>query len=93
MAGWQSVYALDCKSGLGRLNSYPGLQDINNLMRDSYSGNTLAFQANADSSILLSRSKIWILSSVVEQRPYKAKVSGSTPLGSTKVIRSIAQSG
>ena len=24
-----------------------------------------------------------ILSSVVEQRPYKAKVSGSTPLGST----------
>ena len=27
-------------------------------MRGSYSGNTLAFQANADSSILLPRSKL-----------------------------------
>jgi hypothetical protein len=26
MAGWQSVYALDCKPGLGRLNSYTSLQ-------------------------------------------------------------------
>ena len=26
MARWQSVYALDCKPGRGRLNSYPGLQ-------------------------------------------------------------------
>ena len=26
MVGWQSVYALDCKPGLGRLNSYSDLQ-------------------------------------------------------------------
>lgn len=26
MARWQSDYALDCKPGLGRFNSYPGLQ-------------------------------------------------------------------
>ena len=29
MVGWQSVYALDCKPGIGRLNSYPDLQVIN----------------------------------------------------------------
>ena len=34
----------------------------------------------------------WELSSVVEQRPYKAKVSGSTPLVPTK-LRSVAQPG
>ena len=28
MVGWQSVYALDCKPGTGRLNSYPDLQVV-----------------------------------------------------------------
>ena len=39
-------------------------------MRDSYSGNTLAFQANADSSILLSRSNFIgeNMTEVVEQK-------------------------
>ena len=32
MAGWQSVYAVDCKPTTGRLNSYTGLQ-----FRDTYS--------------------------------------------------------
>ena len=31
---------------------------MNIFMRGSYSGNTLAFQANAESSILLPRSKV-----------------------------------
>ena len=26
LARWQSDYALDCKPGIGRFNSYPGLQ-------------------------------------------------------------------
>ncbi|CAB4137963.1 hypothetical protein UFOVP328_156 [uncultured Caudovirales phage] len=44
---------------------------INNLikfMRGSYSGNTLAFQANAESSILLPRSKQLGIGVVVAHR-------------------------
>ncbi len=53
-------------------------------MRGSYSGNTLAFQANAESSILLPRSKFCLVNSAVECLPYKEKVGGSIPSPGTK---------
>ena len=46
-------------------------------MRGSYSGNTLAFQANAESSILLPRSNFCLVNSVVECFLYTEEVGSS----------------
>ena len=53
-------------------------------MRGSYSGNTLAFQANADSSILLPRSMFRVISSAVESLPYTQFVGSSILSSPTK---------
>jgi hypothetical protein len=58
---------------------------MSRIMRGSYSGNTLAFQANAESSILLPRStQIAWLTQLVEFLPYTQAVGGSSPSPGTK---------
>ncbi len=54
MDGWQSVYALDCKPGLGRLNSYPVLQIYAGILL----GEDLAFQAKEAGSNPTTRSSL-----------------------------------
>jgi hypothetical protein len=58
---------------------------MSQIMRGSYSGNTSAFQADAESSILLPRSKqfTW-LSREVMHLPYKEDYVGSSPTPGTK---------
>ena len=60
-------------------------------MRGSYSGNTWAFQAHAESSILLPRSMFRVISSAVESLPYTQFV-GSSILSSPTIYARIAQS-
>ena len=62
-------------------------------MRGSYSGNTLAFQANAESSILLPRSNICVLNSVGRVLPLHGSCRRFEPVRTYQFIRSVAQSG
>ena len=61
-------------------------------MRGSYSGNTSAFQADAESSILLPRSIFGSLAQLVERLPYTQNV-GSSSLSRPTSIRSVEQPG